>query len=212
MALLLAHARHCAAQRVFADDFFHAWHLLAQRIAAQARDVGVALVPGQDRLQPSAQHIAFVRRVGAAVAQGVTVDPGFAAAGGSQEFGEERQLRVRGCAGRVVPLHMDSTSRCVQGHGLQGLRQHRSFAPFCVTRLVTPANWLKLAPSAACSRVSWLQLPGIGSFFVHGQGNGSSRRLSFASAAFPWQAQGVLMPAVLITRVQRASSLLTNSV
>ena len=135
---------------------------LIERAYPEPRDVSVTFVPGQDRQQQGAQHIAFARRVRAGVAQRAALDPELIDARGGQELGKERQLRVRGGAGRVVPLHVDSAARRVHRHGLQGLRQHRSFAPFCFTHLVTPANSLKLAPSLACSRVTWLQLPEIG--------------------------------------------------
>ena len=56
------------ADGILADDLLHAQQLGQNRVVTQRRDVGITLVPGQNREHRCAKHIALLRRVRARIA------------------------------------------------------------------------------------------------------------------------------------------------
>ena len=62
-ALLGAHARQRATQRVFADNFLQSQNLRTHCVTSYACDVGVAVVPGQYSQQPCAQYDEVLSRI-----------------------------------------------------------------------------------------------------------------------------------------------------
>jgi hypothetical protein len=94
--------------------------------------VRVALGSGQDAQHHRAQHIAWARGVGAAVAQGAFLHPAVEHTGAGQELGEEHNLSVRRGLRRLVPAHVHAPAHRVGHHRVRaGPRQralHRSVA------------------------------------------------------------------------------------
>jgi len=110
--------------------------------------VRVALAAGQDPQHQRAQHVAWSRRVGAAVAQRALLHPALEYAGSGQELGEEHDLSVRRGLGRLVPAHVHTAAHRVDDHRvLAGLRQHRPLRFVGFTHRVSVPNSPNPAPA-----------------------------------------------------------------
>ena len=89
-AIVRADSLEAAAHCVFAHNLLHAQKLRQHAIVAQARDVGIALVPGQNREHRRAQHIALLWRVWARISKRAIGNECVEQVRGLEIFDEER--------------------------------------------------------------------------------------------------------------------------
>ena len=90
--------------------------------------VRAAAMARQQRQQQGAQHIPFVWRVAAAVAQGARSYPTIEKAGGRQKVGEVHELTVRRGRRTFVPAHVHSSAQGVTTEGGTGCEMAASAA------------------------------------------------------------------------------------
>src|SRR5271166_5611856 len=91
-ALTLSYGLEAPAHRVLADDLLHAQQLGQNSIVTQNRDMGVALVPGQNREHGCAKHVALLRRVWARIGERAISHERVEQARNLQILDEEREL------------------------------------------------------------------------------------------------------------------------
>ena len=103
-----------APDRIFADDPFHAEQLRQHRVAAQRRDMGVALVASQHRQHRRAQNVPLPGRVGALITERAVRHEGIKQPARLEKIYEERQLPKRRHRRSVVPLHSDRPIETVE--------------------------------------------------------------------------------------------------
>ena len=94
LALRGGHPRQRPAQRTFADDLAHAQNLRTNPVAAQAGNMRVAVVPGENRQKPGAKNVPLVGSDAAAVGQRATVYPRLVQPSGGKKLREKGQLGV----------------------------------------------------------------------------------------------------------------------
>ena len=133
-ALGLVQLAQIAPHRILAHDLAHPQQRGVDGVAPQGADVGVALMPGEDRQHRGAQYISIARRIGAGEHQRTALDPGSEEAAHLKKFGEERQLAERGDGRLRVPLDVDSAPKGIHRHRARVGHQRGAFA---LTRWVT---------------------------------------------------------------------------
>jgi len=69
------------------------------------------MMPSEDRQEPGAKHVPFVRGDAAVIGQGTLLNPRLVDPGGGKKLREKGQLRVRAGAGFVVPVNVYPTAR-----------------------------------------------------------------------------------------------------
>ena len=119
--------RQCAAHRIFAHHLAHAEQGRVHRVAAQRRNVRIALMTGENRQQQRAEHVALARRIRTGERQWAVRHPAVEQATLLQVFDEERQLTERRHRLRSIPLDVHPAAERV------GDRR-----PFLHRRLLSP--------------------------------------------------------------------------
>ena len=110
-ALLRGHPCQRPAQRIFTDNLAHSKNLRTDPVTAQADDMRVAMVSGENRQIPGAKYVPLVRGDAAAVGQRTTAYPGLVQPSGGKKLREKGQLGIGGGAGLVVPADMNAATR-----------------------------------------------------------------------------------------------------
>ena len=105
-----------ATDRVLAHDLLHVEQLGQHAVAAQRRDMGVALAPARHRQHRRAQNIPLLRRVRAHITQRTIRYQRIKQPARLQIMNEERQLSERRHRRLVVPLHPHRTDKAVHFH------------------------------------------------------------------------------------------------
>ena len=95
------------------------------------------------------------------LAQRATVDPGLVDPGSGNNLCEEGQLRVRRCAGFIVPAVMDAPTRRLDGKRLQPHILNANLCPGRLTRRVTLHHDINSYQSIV-REISTVQLPNAG--------------------------------------------------
>ena len=120
---LLLDRREGAPHRVLADDFPHAEKLGQDPVAAQRRDVRIALVSSQHRQHRRAQNVAGLGRIRALVVQRTIGDERIEQTRSLQKVDEERQLTQRRESRRVIPFDPHRTGETVDHQRLRPRRR-----------------------------------------------------------------------------------------
>ena len=167
--------RQCPAQPFVADDPPHAQYLRRHGVAAQCSDMGITSLAIEDRQQPSAQHVAHLRCVGAAVAHRAAFDPVLEQPRYLQKLGKERQLPQRRGTAALVPAHLKAPTRRAHpqlrrlldlflNRAAHGCHQ-RAFLKFRLThRVILPVR-LKAPSALSLHQFRGRQLRKIGLFW-----------------------------------------------
>ena len=103
-----------APDRVLADNLLHPQELRQHSVAAQRRDMRVALVAGEHGEHRRSQNVAPLGRVRTPVAQRTVGDQGVKKSARLEEMDEERQLPKRRQRRLVIPFHTDRTKETVK--------------------------------------------------------------------------------------------------
>jgi len=105
----LVDRREGASYRVLADNLLHPQKVRQHGVAAQRRNMRVALVAGQHGQHRRAKNVALAGRVRAHIAQRTVGDERVKQPGRLEEVDEERRLPERRRRRFVVPLNPDRT-------------------------------------------------------------------------------------------------------
>jgi hypothetical protein len=99
---------------VLADDLLHAEQFWQDCVAAQRRDMGIALVSRQHGKHRRAENVALLGRVGARIAQRTIGDKGVEQPALLEKIDEERELPERRRRRFLVPFHMHGSKKAVE--------------------------------------------------------------------------------------------------
>jgi len=113
-AFFLVDRRKGTSHRVFTDDLLHVQKLRQNAIAAQRGDMGVTLVPRQNRQHCRSQHIALPGSVRARVRQRTIRPKGVEQTSRFHKVDEERQLAKRRERSLVVPFDVNRASKTLE--------------------------------------------------------------------------------------------------
>ena len=137
----LVDPRQRPAHRILAHHPTHPQQRRVHRVAAQRGDMRVALMPGQNRQQQSAQDVALGSRVRAGQRQRTVPNPGIEQAAELEELDEERQLPERRRRRTRVPLDVHPAA---EGIGTQTNRFRQNFYRRLLTRRVSRESFDRL--------------------------------------------------------------------
>lgn len=113
-----------ATDRVLADDLPHPQKFRQHGVAAQRRDMRVALVAGEHGKHRRAENVPLARRVRAQIAQRTVGYQGVEQSGRFEEVDEERQLPKRRHRRFMVPFNPDRTKETVEIDASRRLPRH----------------------------------------------------------------------------------------
>ena len=80
-------------------------------------DMGIAVMPDEDRKQEGRQHGLLIGGVVARIAQWAVCYPGLKETAHLQELDKEGQLHQRGDGVARIPLDVDTTAKRIEHHG-----------------------------------------------------------------------------------------------
>jgi hypothetical protein len=112
-----------APDRVLADDLLHPQELRRHSVAAQRRDMRVALVAGEHGEHRRSHNVVSVGHVRTAVAQRTVGHQGVKQSARLEEMDEERQLPKRRQRRLVIPFHTDRTKETAKIDPARRLRR-----------------------------------------------------------------------------------------
>jgi hypothetical protein len=115
-ALIFMDRPEGAPYGVLAEDFLHAEQLWQNDIPTKGRDMGVTLVPGQDRQHRRTKHVAILWRVGAGVKQRAIRDESVEQTSGFQKVDKERKLSQWRQRRAGVPLNANRSRETIKVH------------------------------------------------------------------------------------------------